>query len=191
MLRTHISGLFLPFLLLLFMLLAPITVQADGFAMGRPDGDVGVEASLLWPIFPGNLFLLRTAIDTPTSGDILAGIQFHVPHDREDEGRFSSAAAHIGWRQWIRWGLHIDAVVNAGRGRLQNSPYTGDDYSSFDVELMLTAGWSPRFGRFYMSIDPLGISGVIYKSNPWPIDGETARREGPIYVGNITLGWYF
>jgi hypothetical protein len=187
----RISDSVLGVALVLLVLLLPVGVRAEGFGVGRLDGAVGAETSLLWPIFPGNLFLLRASVDTPTGGDILAGVQFHVPHDREEEGRFSSAAVHLGWRQWVRWGLHVDAVVNAGRGRLENSPYTGQNYSSFDVELMLTAGWSPRFGRFYMSIDPLGISGVIYKSNPWPIDGEVARREGPIYVGNVMLGWYF
>ncbi len=175
----------------LAFLLLPATALAQGFGLGRPDTGVGVEASALWPIFPGNLFLVRSAIDVGVSGDVLAGLQFHIPHDRDEEGRFSSVALHAGWRQWIRWGLHADAVVNVGLGRLQDSPYTGEDYNSLDVELMATLGWAFRLGPFSMSIDPLGISGVVYKSNPWPIDGEVARREGPIYVGNVTLGWYF
>jgi hypothetical protein len=78
-----------------------------------------------------------------------------------------------------------------GRGHLRDSPFTGQDYRSFDVELMATLGWALHAGPFFMSISPLGLGGVIYKSNPWPIDGTVVRRECPIYVGNVTLGWTF
>lgn len=170
------------------------TEAAWRFSVEAPTSGVGIEASALWPIFPGNLLLVRAAIPlSGPNGELLLGIQGHVPHDRAEEGRFSSLAAQVGWRQHFLWGLHADAVVNAGLGRLRDATVGGGDYDSFDVELMATLGWRFGVGPLYAVLQPVGLGAVVYKSKPWAIEGRTGRprTEGPIYVGNVLLGWKF
>ncbi|MEM1347441.1 MAG: hypothetical protein AAGI01_02725 [Myxococcota bacterium] len=57
---------------------------------------------------------------------------------------------------------------------------------------MGSIGYRLELGRFYTSIQPLGAAAVVYKSNPWPIEGQgVPRTEGPFYVGNVAIGWQF
>ena len=149
---------------------------------------VGLEASLLWPLFPGNLFQVRGAISLTKTQHLVVGLMAHIPHDRSDEGRFSSVGASIGWRGYLWGGLHLEAMFNMGRGRLRDSVANGADYLSFDMELMALAGWRFDVGPVYALIQPLGIASVIYRSNPWPVAGVVNTSERPIYVGNIVLG---
>jgi len=158
----------------------------------RADGGIGVEASALWPIFPQNLFLFRAAVPVAEGQHLLIGTQFQTPNERPAEGTFSSASLQVGWRSYLWKGLHLDGVVNAGLGVLRDNPIDGGDYNSFDVEVMGAVGYRLEFGRFYTSIQPLGAAMVVFKSNPWPIEGiGVARTEGPFYVGNVAIGWQF
>jgi hypothetical protein len=169
----------------------PPTFSLVGHRVGQ---GVGVETSALWPLFPGNLFQLRAALPVAFGGrgQLLLGVQAHVPHSRPEEGRFSSLAAHVGGRGYLWKGLHVEALTNVGLGRLRGSVVDGQNYSSLDVELMGLAGWRLEVGPLYALVQPLGIAAVIYRSNPWAIQGEGRRTsEPPIYVGNITLGVQF
>ncbi|MCA9585892.1 MAG: hypothetical protein KC657_11095 [Myxococcales bacterium] len=160
----------------------------------RARAGLGVEASALWPVFPGSLFQARTAISVAFGGrgQLLVGAQGHIPHDRDDEGRFSSIAGHLGVRGYLWKGLHVDAATNVGWGRLRASTVDGRNYDSLDVELMALAGWRVEVGPVYALVQPLGIASVVYRSNPWPIAGEGKRTtEPPIYVGNVALGVQF
>lgn len=155
---------------------------------------VGVETSALWPIFPGNLLQLRAAIPVAWDGrmQLLAGLQGHVPHMRNTEGKFSSLAAHLGVRLYIWKGLHADVMTTLGMGSLRGSVVDGRDYDSFDVEVMGLVGWRFEVGPVYGLVQPLGIASVVYRSNPWAIAGEGRRTtEPPIYVGNIAVGVQF
>lgn len=157
----------------------------------RAARSVGVETTVLWPFFPGNLFQLRATVPVAFEGrgQLLLGVQGHVPHSRSEEGRFSSLAAHIGFRAYLWKGLHVDAMTNLGVGRLEGSVVDGRDYSSFDVELLATAGWRFEVGPAYALVQPLGIGAVVYRSNPWAIVGEGRKTtEPPIYIGNLVLG---
>lgn len=169
---------------------SPPRFSASGHRVG--DG-VELETSLLWPAFPGLLFQLKSAIPVTRRGHLLVGVQFALPEDREDEGEFSNVAVNLGWRQYLWKGLHVDGLVNSGYGRLRDNVIDGRDYDSFDVELMALAGWRFELGRVYALVQPLGLGGVVYKSDPWPIRGRDGRprTEGPIYVGNLLLGFQF
>jgi hypothetical protein len=112
-----------------------------------------------------------------------------VPHTRSEEGRFSTLAAHLGFRTYLWKGLHVDAVTNLGVGRLVNSVVDGKSYDSFDAELLATAGWRFDVGPAYALVQPLGIGAVVYRSNPWEVVGEGRKTtEPPIFVGNVVLG---
>jgi hypothetical protein len=166
-----------------------LSLDADRAARG-----VGVETSALWPVIPGNLFVLRAAIPVAWSGrvQILVGAQGHIPHDREDEGRFSTLAMSAGLRTYFWKGLHVDVSAVGGLGRLRKSVETGRDYDSFDLELFGVAGWRFEAGPVYALVQPLGLASVVYRSNPWPVRGEGTRRtEPPIYVANVALGVQF
>lgn len=166
----------------------PPVLSVDG---ARAAQGIGVETSALWPFFPGSLFQLRAAIPVALEGhgQLLIGAQGHVPHTRSEEGRFSTLAAHLGFRTYLWKGLHVDAMTNLGVGRLRKSVVDGRDYDSFDVELLATAGWRFDVGPAYALVQPLGIGAVVYRSNPWEIVGEGRKTtEPPIFVGNVVLG---
>lgn len=167
---------------------APPSFSLSGDRVGQGSG---VETSLLWPFIPGSLFQVRAAIPIAFEGrgQLLLGAQAHAPHTRSEEGRFSSLAAHLGFRAYLWKGLHVDAMTNLGGGRLQGSVVDGKDYDSFDAELLTCAGWRFEAGPVYALVQPLGIGAVVYRSNPWPIVGEGQRTtEPPIFIANVVLG---
>jgi hypothetical protein len=163
--------------------------SADRAAQG-----VGVETTLLWPFFPGYLLQVRAAVPIAFGGrgQLLLGAQGHIPHDRAEEGRFSSLSAHIGFRTYLWKGLHLDVMSNLGIGRLDGSVVDGQDYSSFDLELLANVGWRFEVGPVYALVQPLGLGAVVYRSNPWAIVGEGRKTsEPPIFIGNVLLGFQF
>jgi hypothetical protein len=170
---------------------APALFSLTGDRVGHGSG---VETSLLWPFFPGSLFQLRAVLPVAFEGrgQLLLGAQGHVPHTRSEEGRFSTLAAHLGFRTYLWKGLHVDAMTNLGVGRLRGSVVDGKDYDSFDAELLACAGWRFEAGPVYALVQPLGMGAVVYRSNPWTIVGEGRRTtEPPIFVGNVLLGTQF
>ncbi len=154
---------------------------------------VGIETSLLWPAYPGLFFHLKSTVPIHQArGEVLLGAQGRVPQVRPEEGTFSNLDAVLGWRQYAVHGIHFDVMLNMGWGRLRDSTANGRDYDSFDIELMAVAGWRFGVGPLYFAIQPLGISNVLNRTNPWPIEGRgTPRTEGPIYVGNVLFGVQF
>jgi hypothetical protein len=154
---------------------------------------VGVETSLLWPAYPGLFFHLKSTVPIHAArGEVLIGMQAKVPQWRPAEGTFSNLDLVLGWRQYAIYGLHFDVMLNLGWGRLRDSPISGLDYDSFDIELMAVAGWRFGVGPVYFAIQPLGIANVLNRTNPWPIEGKgSPRTEGPIYVGNVLFGVQF
>jgi hypothetical protein len=75
---------------------------------------------------------------------------------------------------------------------LRGSVVDGQDYDSFDAELLAVAGWRFEAGSVYALVQPLGLGAVVYRSNPWEIVGEGRKTsESPIFVGNISLGLQF
>lgn len=155
---------------------------------------VGVETSVLWPLFPGYLFVVRAAVPVAFDGrgQLLLGVQGHAPHARSAEGSFSSLSAQAGFRAYLWKGLHLDATTTLGAGLLQDSVVDGQDYVSFDLELQAVVGWRFEVGPVYALLQPIGIGAVVYRSNPWEIVGEGRRTsEPPIYVGNVLLGMQF
>ena len=169
------------------------TIEPPFFSLlgDRVGRGIGIETSLMWPLFPGFLFQLRTAIPIAFDGraQLIAGAQGHIPHDRAEEGRFMSLAGQVGLRGYLWKGLHVDALSTAGVGRLEGSVVDGKTYNSLDVELMALVGWRFEAGPVYALLQPVGISSVVYRSNPWEIVGQGRRTsEPPIYIANVIVG---
>ncbi|MFN7683800.1 MAG: hypothetical protein ACK5QT_00095 [Oligoflexia bacterium] len=174
---------------LLVFTLACLSVSSGALAKGT-----GIETSVLWPFYPGNHGVLRAAIPLASDGgdQLILGVRGHNPHNRSKEGRFSSLAAHGGYRAFFWKGLHADFLAHFGVGRIRGSVVDGKDYDSFDIDVMAVAGWRFDFGPLYALVQPLGIGSVLYRSNPWEIVGEGRRTtEPPIFVANILVGWQF
>lgn len=176
----------------LFCLLCFATpLQAQEFSTDAPTDGVTIETSVLWPFFPGNLYMLRAAVPVGR-GELLVGAQGRIPEQRPEEGKFNNLDVQLGWRQNLAYGLHIDGLLNLGWGHIEDSTIDGKDYDSFDGEVMAVAGWRISFGPAHLLLQPVGFGYVFYKSNPWPIEGEgKPAQEGPIYVGNVVAGWHF
>ena len=157
----------------------------------------GAEINVLWPIFPGNIYkgqiTYETWRDQDLAGDVFAGITARPFEFREDEGDFSNYALTFGYRQFVWKGLHAEIYQAVGPGFNRNNAIDGKDYTSWDYEIGLLAGYrwefySTKESSFYVSTQH-GIYYVAAKSNPHPIKNFTG--EEPIYVGTLNIGILF
>jgi hypothetical protein len=161
----------------------------------------GVEANILFPIFPGNIInakYTRTLWQKgDLKGDILIGFNVDLPMDRETEGKFSDFSLVTGYRQYFWKGLFAEVSQTTGSGSLKKHVSTGKDYNSFDWLAIGTAGYKYNFGKSkkIYSIFQVGVADVIYKSNPWPIfEDKTLQKEvgeQPFIYGGLQLGINF
>ncbi|HKJ85700.1 MAG TPA: hypothetical protein VKA06_06470 [Spirochaetia bacterium] len=101
-------------LLALVMIVVPASVglAQGGFSVDMPDNGVTIETSILWPIYPGRLVLVRAALPATDTGQALVGIQGRLPEFREAEGTFHNVNLHLGWRQHV--GMKAEADRGAG-----------------------------------------------------------------------------
>jgi hypothetical protein len=162
----------------------------------------GAEVNVLWPIFPGNIYkgqiTYETWRDQDLAGDVFAGITARPFEFREDEGDFSNYALTFGYRQFVWKGLHAEVYQAVGPGFNRNNAIDGKDYTSWDYEVGLLAGYRWEFWEtkakeskiksIYLSTQH-GFYYVAAKSNPHPIKNFTG--EEPIYVGTLNIGILF
>jgi len=162
----------------------------------------GVEINLLWPIFPGNIYKGQVTYESwrknDLAGDLFAGIHVRPYEFRKEEGNFSNYALTFGYRQFIWKGLHLELYNAFGPGFNKNNAVNGKDYTSWDYEVGLSAGYRWEFlskekiekSKYspYLSTQH-GFYYVASKSNPHPIIGLTG--ENAIYVGTLNLGVRF
>ncbi len=162
----------------------------------------GAELNLLWPIFPGNIYKGQLTYETWRKNDLAgdAYVGFHIrPFEyRETEGDFANYALTFGYRQFFWKGLHAEVYQAFGPGYNRNNVIDGKDYSSWDYEVGLLAGYRWEFLRKekrdkyrvspYISTQH-GIYYLAAQSNPHPIKDYTGEK--PIYVGTLNIGVRF
>lgn len=162
----------------------------------------GVEVNLLWPIFPGNIYKFQVTREVwrneNLAGDVYAGLHIRPFEFREDEGDFSNYALTFGYRQFVWKGLHAEVYQAFGPGFNRNNAIDGKDYTSWDYEIGLLAGYrfelfSPE-KRTQSKVSPYISTqhGVLYlaaQSNPHPIRNSTGER--PFYAGTLNFGILF
>jgi hypothetical protein len=162
----------------------------------------GAEVNLLWPIYPGNIYKGQLTYESwqvnDFAGDIYLGFHIRPFEFREDEGDFSNYALTGGYRQFVWKGLHAEIYQAFGPGFNKDNVIDGKDYTSWDYEVGLLAGYRWEFlkkeKRNRMKISPYlstqhGLYYLAAQSNPHPIknfDGEV-----PFYVGTLNLGAKF
>lgn len=168
----------------------------------NPSRKWGAEVNLLWPIFPGNIYKGQVTYETwrinDWAGDVFAGFHIRPSEFREEEGDFANYALTFGYRQFVWKGLHLELYNAFGPGFNRNNAVDGKDYTSWDYELGVLAGYRWEFlkkekrekKKFspYLSTQH-GFYYVASKSNPHPIIGSTGEK--PIYVGTLNFGVRF
>jgi hypothetical protein len=168
----------------------------------NPSRKWGAEVNLLWPIFPGNIYKGQVTYETwrkdDLAGDAFVGFHIRPSEFREEEGNFANYALTFGYRQFVWKGLHLELYNALGPGFNRNNAVDGKDYTSWDYEVGLLAGYRWEFmkkekrenSKFspYLSIQH-GFYYVASKSNPHPIVGSTG--ESAVYVGTLNFGVRF
>ncbi|MFN5208649.1 MAG: hypothetical protein ACK5CV_04530 [Bacteroidota bacterium] len=188
-----------------FLTIALIAITAlSAFSQenNKPSRKWGAEVNLLWPIYPGNIYKGQVTYETwrkdDLAGDVFVGLTIRPFEFREAEGDFANYALTFGYRQFVWKGLHIELYNAFGPGFNRNNAVDGKDYSSWDYEVGVLAGYRWEFikkeKREKMKFSPYlstqhGTYYVASKSNPHPIIGSTEER--PIYVGTLNLGIRF
>ena len=187
----------------IYVALAVLTVvNAFGQEQNIPSRKWGAEVNLLWPIFPGNIYKGQVTYETwrknDLAGDVFVGFHIRPSEFREEEGDFANYALTFGYRQFVWKGLHFELYNAFGPGFNKNNPVDGKDYTSWDYEVGLLAGYRWEFlkkeKREKMKFSPYlstqhGFYYVASKSNPHPIIGSTGEK--PIYVGTLNFGIRF
>jgi hypothetical protein len=127
-------------------------------------------------------------------------VGFHIrPFEfREAEGDFSNHAITFGYRQFFWRGFHAEVYQAFGPGFNRNNAIDGKDYTSWDYEVGLLAGYrwellnkSKRAAKKfspYISTQH-GFYYLAAQSNPHPIRNYSGEK--PIYVGTLNLGVKF
>lgn len=185
---------------LLFLLQTNLVAQENNSLQN--DFKWGTEVNVLWPIFPGNMYKVQATYEAwrkgHLAGDVFAGIHFHSPVFRENEGTFYNLALTYGYRQFFWRGLHIEAYQAFGPGFNRENVVDGQDYTSWDYEVGLLGGYRweflPKATQKRIKCSPYlstqhGFFYVAAKSHPHPILNQTAER--PVYVGTLNLGIKF
>lgn len=182
------------------VLVALLASTAQG--QNTPSRKWGAEVNVLWPIFPGNMYKGQVTYEAwrqnQLAGDIFAGFHIRPSEFRAEEGDFANYALTFGYRQFVWEGLHLELYNAFGPGFNRNNAVDGKDYTSWDYEIGLLAGYrweflkkekreSVRFSP-YLSTQH-GFYYVAAKSNPHPIVDFTG--ESAVYVGTLNFGFRF
>jgi len=109
----------------------------------------GAEVNLLWPIYPGNIYKGQVTYETwrknDLAGDVFVGFHIRPSEFREEEGDFANYALTFGYRQFVWKGLHLELYNAFGPGFNRNNAVDGKDYTSWDYEVGLLAGYRWEF----------------------------------------------
>jgi hypothetical protein len=158
----------------------------------------GIELDVIWP-FVAQAFRAHYTHTlwqkNDLRGDLLVGINIDFPRDRDTEGRFADYSIASGYRQYFWRGLHAEFNQTTGLGVLKDHVTTGKTYNSFDWLIAGYVGYRFNIAKKWYAIPQFGLSGVVYKSNPWPIyEDETLTKEvgeEPFIVGTLRVGIRF
>jgi hypothetical protein len=185
-----------------FALSMLIAITSYAQQTNAPSKKWGAEINFLWPIFPGNIYKGQATYEAwrnnDLAGDIFVGVHIRPFEFREEEGDFSNYALTFGYRQYIWKGLHVELYNAFGPGFNRNNAINGRDYTSWDYEFGVLAGYRWEFlsqekrqsSKFspYLSMQH-GFYYLAAQSNPHPIVDFTGEK--PIYVGTLNFGVRF
>lgn len=151
------------------------------------------EVNVMWPLFPGGIVDL--AVVTPLArrdrstfrGELITGLHsdFGWRSVREsDAGNVAFLAAKLGWRQFLAWGLHVDAVVNLGWRHQENNPWDGETIHAFQGRLWAFGGYQHEFTRRFYASARGGLGVHLFRTDRFA--SRTGNRVAPaadVYIG--------
>jgi hypothetical protein len=121
------------------------------------------EVNVLWPFVPGGIVVLRALVPVLLAdrgdlrGELFVGayadFAWRIVRGPTTHGDVGILALVAGWRQFLVYGLHIEAMLMAGwRNELRN-PYDGQPIDAFQGRLFVTAGYQHELSRvFYVNL---------------------------------------
>jgi hypothetical protein len=153
------------------------------------------EVNVLWPFFPGGVSELKLILpavrrtERDWRGDLVLGLHSdfatRIVRPSDQYGRVSILSAKLGYRQFLRWGLHLEATVNAGWRHEENNVWDGTTIDGFNARLWLMAGYQHDLGsRAYFNIRG-GIGPHLVRTGPFA-DKERKLTGG----GDVNLGFW-
>jgi hypothetical protein len=153
------------------------------------------EVNVLWPFFPGGVSEMKLILpavrraERDWHGDLVLGLHSdfaaRVVRPSDEYGRVSILAAKLGYRQFLRWGLHLEACVNAGWRHEENNVWDGTTIDGFNARLWLLAGYQHDLGsRAYFNIRG-GVGPHLVRTGPFA-DKERKLTGG----GDVNLGFW-
>lgn len=154
------------------------------------------EVNVLWPFFPGGMVDLKLVIPTllPDEGNFrgeaIVGLHsdfgWRTVRPPDEYGQVAFIGLKLGWRQFVGYGFHVDATLNAGWRHEVNNPRDGEVIHSFQGRLWLFAGWQYEFTRqFYANVRG-GIGVHLFRSDRF---ANEERILAP--AGDLNLGFRF
>lgn len=101
--------------------------------------------------------------------------------------------ASVAARQYLWKGLHLEEVVNFGRGSITDSKVDGRDYDSFVVFSQTFIGYKFNFWKRekfnFFIIGQAGLGYVPLSTNRWPrVDEDASSIYG---LGDMKIGINF
>lgn len=150
----------------------PIPTAASPRAEWARFGDfahtTAFETNLLWPFFPGGYTDFKVVVPAVRTdrhafrGEAIVGLSsdFASRIARDDSyGKVAILCLKLGWRQFIAYGLHVEATVNTGWREERANPRDGTTLESFVARLWLAAGWQLDLTpRVYLNLR--GVLGI-------------------------------
>jgi hypothetical protein len=161
------------FTLLLLAAEPSATVLADQDPCADYERSVGLEANVLWPIFPGGISELRLMIPVLNSdrqdfrGELVVGTYADFAHRvvrKADAAKTGVLAAKLGYRQFLWSGTHLEASINAG-WRRETQRADGEQIDALQARLWLLAGYQYDFDRRFYANARGGGGFHLYRSD--------------------------
>jgi hypothetical protein len=160
-----------------------------------PARSTAFEVNVLWPFFPGGVSELKLIVpavrrtERDWHGDLVLGLHsdFATRFVRSSDkyGRVSILSAKLGYRQFLLWGLHLEACVNAGWRHEEDNVWDGTTIDGFTARLWLLAGYQHDLGsRAYFNVRG-GIGPHLVRTGPFA-DKERKLTGG----GDVNLGFW-
>jgi hypothetical protein len=144
-----------------------------------------VEVNVLWPFLPGGISEFRVMVPLlrpdrrDFRGELVLGAyaDFASRIVRDDTyGKVANLSGKLGWRQFLIYGLHVEASANLGwRHESQRPPDTVDGnvrtfpptIDGFQTRLWLLAGYQHEVSRLVYANARGGFGVHVYRSDAY------------------------
>lgn len=139
---------------------APPPAHPDAALRFRPFADhphaPALEVNILWPFYPGGLVDLRVMVPVLRTarrdfrGELVLGLHSDFAWRSlraPDAGKVAFLGVKLGYRQFLAYGLHIEASLNTGWRQEVDNPHDHTTLDAFTGRLWLLGGWQYEFSR--------------------------------------------